>query len=83
MKYGMTATNSPIEDQLRLDRWGSDLGEGETLDELGSRAALPRDPGRRGLYNFSPKPMRRQPVRCSTNGVKGYCQHIESVAACI
>ena len=38
MKDSMTATTSLIEDQMRLDHWDADLGDGETLDDLADRA---------------------------------------------
>jgi hypothetical protein len=56
MKDAMTANTSLIEDQMRLDRWDSDLGNGETLEELASRAQrfLETPEGVR-LYNFFAK----------------------------
>lgn len=56
MKDAMTANTSLIEDQMRLDHWDSDLGNGETLDELASRAQrfLETPEGVR-LYNFFAK----------------------------
>lgn len=38
MKDAMTANISLIENQMRLDHWDSDLGNGETLNELAGRA---------------------------------------------
>jgi hypothetical protein len=56
MKDAMTANTSLIEDQMRLDHWDSDLGNGETLDELADRAQrfLETPEGVR-LYNFFAK----------------------------
>jgi hypothetical protein len=56
MKDAMTANISLIEDQMRLDDWDSDLGNGETLEELASRAQrfLETPEGVR-LYNFFTK----------------------------
>jgi hypothetical protein len=38
MKDAMTSNTSLIEDQMRLDHWDADLGDGETLGELADRA---------------------------------------------
>lgn len=56
MKDAMSANASLIEDQMRLDHWDGDLGSGETLGELASRALhfLETPEGLR-LYNFFAK----------------------------
>jgi hypothetical protein len=56
MKDAMTANTSLIEDQMRLDHWDSDLGNGETLEELASRAQrFLETPEGVHLYNFFAK----------------------------
>jgi hypothetical protein len=56
MKDAMSANASLIENQMRLDHWDADLGNGETLGELASRAVhfLDTPQGVR-LYNFFAK----------------------------
>lgn len=56
MKDAMTANISLIEDQMRLDHWDADLGEGESLDDLAGRAQrfLETEEGVR-LYNHFAK----------------------------
>jgi hypothetical protein len=56
MKDAMTANTSLIEDQMRLDHWDSDLGNGQTLEELASRAQrFLETPEGVHLYNFFAK----------------------------
>jgi hypothetical protein len=56
MKDAMTANTSLIEDQMRLDDWASDLGNGETLEAVASRAQrFLETPQGVHLYNFFAK----------------------------
>jgi hypothetical protein len=56
LKDAMSANASLIENQMRLDQWEGDLGNGETLGELANRALhfLETPEGVR-LYNFFAK----------------------------
>jgi hypothetical protein len=53
LKDTMSANASLIENQMRLDHWDGDLGNGETLGELANRALLFLEtPEGLRLYNF-------------------------------